>query len=286
MSVYNDLFFQPALGPLLYLAQHTRGARLGPAALNPNTVHPVEIAGQIALLDSATGGRAYLGLARGTWLEAIGLRTDRPIARLRETIEVVRYLLKGHTHGYAGEIFAIAPGGQLHYQRIRDEVPIVVGTWGERTARALSPLVDEIKVGGTANPRMAERMRQWVPSTTGVCVGAVTVVDRDRAAARALARREVAMYIAVVAELDVTLADPEWVERIRGHGHDYAGISNDISDAMLDRFAFAGSPDDIARQVHDLRAAGATRVEFGTPHGLDAEMGIRLLGSEVLPGLK
>ena len=30
VSVYNDLFFQPALGPLLYLAQHVRRARMGP----------------------------------------------------------------------------------------------------------------------------------------------------------------------------------------------------------------------------------------------------------------
>jgi 5,10-methylenetetrahydromethanopterin reductase len=29
--------------------------------------------------------------------------------------------------------------------------------------------------------------------------------------------------------------------------------------------------------------AGARRVEFGSPHGLDAEEGVRLLGERVLP---
>src|SRR4051812_40722507 len=71
VSVYNDLFFQPALGPLLHLARKVHHARLGPAALNPYTLHPIEIAGQVAVLDQATGGRAYLGLARGAWLDAI-----------------------------------------------------------------------------------------------------------------------------------------------------------------------------------------------------------------------
>ena len=38
-------------------------ARIGPSCLNPFTLHPVEIAGQIAALDTASSGRAFLGLA-------------------------------------------------------------------------------------------------------------------------------------------------------------------------------------------------------------------------------
>ena len=55
VSVYNDLLFQPVLGPLLWMAPHLRRAqRVGPAMLNPYLVRPVEIAGQAALLDLAT----------------------------------------------------------------------------------------------------------------------------------------------------------------------------------------------------------------------------------------
>jgi 5,10-methylenetetrahydromethanopterin reductase len=286
VSVYNDLFFQPALGPLLLLSQHLTRARVGPAALNPFTTHPVEIAGQIAVLDEATGGRAYLGLARGSWLDALGIRAERPITRLRECIEVVRYLWSGKTQGYSGSVFTIAPGAHLEYAIGGVQIPVTLGTWGERTAKVVGPLVNEVKIGGTANPRMVARMRQWLPDGVGICAGAVSVVDRNRAAARALARREVAMYLAVVASLDVTLEDPEWLARIRTHGRDYASISREISDPMLDRFAFAGSPRDIVRQVLELKQAGASRVEFGTPHGIDADTGIRLLGNEVVAELR
>jgi 5,10-methylenetetrahydromethanopterin reductase len=55
---------------------------------------------------------------------------------------------------------------------------------------------------------------------------------------------------------------------------------------MLEKFAFAGSPADLIRQAETLFAAGAARVEFGTPHGLPPEHGIRLLGEKVLPALK
>src|SRR5215211_6285519 len=51
VSVYNDLLFQPALGPLLLMARYLTRTRIGPAVLNPYTVHPLEIAGQVALLD-------------------------------------------------------------------------------------------------------------------------------------------------------------------------------------------------------------------------------------------
>jgi 5,10-methylenetetrahydromethanopterin reductase len=283
VSVYHDLFFQPSIGPLLLLAQHLSRARLGPAALNPFTLHPIEIAGQIAFLDSITGGRAYLGIARGAWLDAVGIVADRSIGRLRESIEVVRYLLAGRTDGYLGEVYSVDPDARLQYAPLRPHLPITLGTWGERTARAVGPLVDEVKIGGSTNPRMVARMRHWLPDRVGVCAGAVSVVDRDGAAARALARREVAMYLAVVASLDVTLEDPEWLARVRAHGRDYAAISRDTSDAMLRRFAFAGTPDDVARQVHEVYTAGATRVEFGTPHGLERRTGITLLGGAVLP---
>ena len=56
-----------------------------------------------------------------------------------------------------------------------------------------------------------------------------------------------------------------------------------IPDHLLDRFAFAGTPDDVARQAEALVAAGASRVEFGTPHGLTDERGVELLSAHVVP---
>ncbi|HET9222076.1 MAG TPA: hypothetical protein VFO07_06210, partial [Roseiflexaceae bacterium] len=59
-----------------------------------------------------------------------------------------------------------------------------------------------------------------------------------------------------------------------------------ISDELLGRVAFAGTPAEVAEQTAALFAAGASRVEFGTPHGLTEEAGLRLLGEAVLPALR
>lgn len=280
VSVYHDLFFQPAIGPLLIMAPHVRRAWLGPAAVNPYTLHPVEIAGQIAFLDQLTQGRAYLGLARGSWLDQLGIVQARPLATLREAVLTVKRLLGGDS---------------LRYTPLRANVPITIGTWGERTARLAGELADEVKIGGSTNPAMARYLRPFIAegeaaarrpaASVGICLGAVTVVDLDRAAARRKAREEAALYAPVVASLDPTLKDAEWLERIAEPARrgDYAAVADLIPDAALDRLAFAGTPADITRQVEDLARAGVSRVEFGTPHGIDALAGIRLLGAQVLP---
>jgi 5,10-methylenetetrahydromethanopterin reductase len=54
---------------------------------------------------------------------------------------------------------------------------------------------------------------------------------------------------------------------------------------LLDRFAFAGEPARIVEQARALFDAGADRIEFGTPHGIDELRGVELLGSQVLAEL-
>src|SRR5699024_10133329 len=122
-----------------------------------------------------------------------------------------------------------------------------------------------------------------------VCAGAVTVVDEDGARARALAHREVAMYVDVVARLDPTVqVEEELLVQLRallaeGRAEDAGGL---LSDDLLDRFCRAGTPSQVVESTLRLAAAGADRVEFGTPHGLTGVGGIQLLGSAVLPAVR
>ena len=93
----------------------------------------------------------------------------------------------------------------------------------------------------------------------------------------------------IIAQLDHTLAvEPERLERINTAtaAYDFDRAARDISDDLLSRLAFAGTPEQVAAQAEALYAAGATRVEFGTPHGLTAQEGLRLLGARVLPALR
>lgn len=299
LSVFGDLLFQPPIYPLLEMARATSRIRLGSACHNPYTMHPYEIAGQLAALDQASGGRAYLGLARGSWLTEIGLAQRRPITTLREAILVIRALLSGQTDGVSGRVFHLAPGTELRYSRPPRMPPLLIGTWGPRAAALAGELADEVKIGGTANPAMiavmAERIAPGLATPgraadeVGVVVGAVTVVDEDGAAARARARTEVAMYLAVVAELDPTVTIPaDLLARVRARvaAGEHVAAGALIPDDVLDLFAISGTPDQVAEHTARLLDAGASRVEFGTPHGLTDLGGVELLGRRVLPALR
>jgi 5,10-methylenetetrahydromethanopterin reductase len=128
ISVYNDLLYQPAWLPLMEVARHTRRAQIGPAAVNPFTCHPIEMAGHIALIDEASRGRAYLGLARGAWLDFLGLAPERVPTALREAFECVRHLLRRSREPYAGKVFSLAGGDSLRWDVARPELPFLLGT--------------------------------------------------------------------------------------------------------------------------------------------------------------
>lgn len=299
VSVYGDLMFQPPIGPLLLMAQTTTRIRLGAASYNPYTLHPVEIAGQVALLDAVSNGRAYWGIVRGAWLDSLGLMQPKPVTTVREAIGLVRHLLAKRHEPFAGEVFHLDAHSSLQYDVRRPEVPLLVGAWGPRLAAVAGELADEMKVGGSANPAVLPLMRERIATgtlrvrrrrdTVGLVVGAVTVVDEDGNAARRKAKAELALYLPTVAALDPTVSvDPELVARVqecvkRGASDEAAAL---LSDDLLYPFTFAGTPADIIAHAEALFAAGATRIEFGTPHGLSNMSGVRLLGEKVLPALR
>ena len=299
VTVYNDLLYQPAWLPLLEMARATSRVQVSVAAVNPFTCHPVNMAGNIALIDEASQGRAVLGIARGSWLDFLGLDPPRPVTALREALACVRHLLRRSPEPLPGRFFPLAGGDSLRWPVLRSEIPFLLGSWGERTIRACIEHVAEVKVGGSANPDVAPHFRRLIDQAAaragrtgeeiGIVLGAVTVVDEDRAAARALARREVALYLPIVAQLDPTVSvEPERLARLQEAAgrYDFQAAAGLISDPLLDRFAFAGTPQEVADQAAALFAAGVSRVEFGTPHGLSTAQGLRLLGQEVLPRLR
>jgi len=300
VSVYCDAPFHPSYAPLLLMAPHIRKARIGPAAISPSRIHPIDIASQTALLSELAQGGVYVGLARGAWLNDHGILERRPpITAIKESIDIVQRLLTGESAGYTGKVFQIAEHVRATYPIPEAMPPILIGTWGQKLAQLAGQVAHEVKIGGSANPDFVPVMRRYIAEgerksqraegTVGIVMGAVTVVDEDRNQARHQAKRALALYLPIVAPLDITIeADPELSKRIRAfvNTQDLDSAANLISDDLLDRFAFSGSPADIILQCEALFSAGTRRIEFGTPHGMSSINGIQLIGEKVIPALR
>ncbi|GGF11607.1 LLM class flavin-dependent oxidoreductase [Williamsia phyllosphaerae] len=299
LIVYSDLMFQPPLGPLLEMANATKSVSLTLGCLTPFTVHPVEIAGQLAYLDAASDGRATLGLVRGAWLEKLGLDQRRTITAIRETCEIVTRLLSGDRSGFDGKVFTLGEGLGLQYSPRRTEVPLTIGTWSPKLASLAGELADEVEVGGTANPDMVEVIRRMTMVGTEmagrpsdaleISFNPMLVIDDDGEKAEALARTMGAMYVAVVGAHDPTVElDPEMVGKMNAliADDDHEGAGRLISPGLLRKFLICGTPSDAIDHLLELEEAGVDRVYLGNPFGLDEDTGLRLLAEKVLPGLR
>ena len=284
---------------LLHIAGATRRIRPRPACLNPYTLHPVEIAGRFAALDTVPLAALILGLARGAWLDSLwALLTVRPLQRRAEAIAVVRHLLHGERAPFTGQVFRLAAHHALQYPVPRADVPLLIGAWGAKSATLAGATATEVKVCGRliplwsasyarqspgAKPPLAGQPFRW--HRAGVRPPLWTKMARGRANWPARKSR----YLPVVATLDRTVAVERPLlarvdEQVRAGDFRAAGAL--IGDELLDRFAFAGTPEQIIRQTEAILAAGAARVEFGTPHGLNNREGLRLLGTRVLPAFR
>jgi len=294
VSVYQDLFYQPPWPALLQFAELTAGPLVGPAVVNPYLSHPVLVAGNLAMLDDLSRGRAYLGVGKGAFLDAIAVPQERPLRAIRETVELVQHFLGGFRDPYEGEIFRATAGAVLRFPIPSRALPVLIGGWGPRTLALAGEMADMAKVGGCANPESAPVFKSYLadgaakagrePRSVDLIYGAVTVIDRDNRLAESVARRNVAMYVNVCGRLDPTYTPPEMddVEQALGRGDEEAAAAA-LSAETLSRFCTYGTPGDIVAHMERLFDAGVDLFEFGTPHGVNEGEAIRLLGEEVLP---
>lgn len=266
-SVYGDLGDLPPYAVLHASAKSLEGSHvnhIGPMGVPVGMQHDEVIAMHALALEEQLPHQSYIGLVRGAFLESIGGK-PASLSELKNTIGSLRSKFQEHDI----------------------DIPIYIGGFGQRILAMAGLLaVDGVKLGGSTNPELAIKARGTIKNpTTDLVLGAVSVIDEDRKAARALARREVAKYLHVVGHLDSTLDGDaldslqKFVKRFEAQDPD-AGDS--ISDELLDMFALAGTPEDAINAIARMDGI-VDRFELGTPHGLHGRaQAVHYIGQSIM----
>ncbi len=156
-----------AVTPLAYLAAKTSRIRLGTGIAQISARAPSMTAMTALTLANLSQDRFILGLGVSgpQVVEGLhGVRFDRPLGRLRETIEIVRSLFRGERLAYSGEHFQLPlPGGDGKPLRIglppKPDLPIYLATLGPKALE----LTGELAQGWLGTSFMPEHTEAFLP---------------------------------------------------------------------------------------------------------------------------
>ncbi len=152
-----------AVTPLAFLAARTTRLRLGTGIMQISARVPAMTAMTALTLAQLSGDRFLLGLgASGPQVvEGLhGVAFERPLLRMRETIEIVRMAFRGERLAYAGRHHVLPrPGGQGKALRLSQppnpSIPIYLATLAPRALELTGELADGW-LGTSFTPEHAE----------------------------------------------------------------------------------------------------------------------------------
>lgn len=279
--IADERFYREVYSCLTRLALATSRVRLGPCVTDPFARHPALTAMAIATLDEISEGRAVLGLGAGvSGFAELGIQPKKPPRALRESIALIRALLRGEQVDVQGEVISFRDG-HLSFKPVRADIPVVIasnGPLGQRTAGAVADgaimeacgsvaealaLRAEVERGAQSAGRDPRSVR--LTARLNACVAADGKRARDivrPTVARLLGRGSLKLATAAAEgltlppEATAPMANAPYAEGVRP----YLPLLPLITDRHVDAFTLAGTKDEVAAHLIALRKAGIDSV--------------------------
>ena len=258
-----------AFSTLGAISQVAQGPKLGTAILNIYSRTPSTIAMGGITLDFLSGNRTLLGLGVST--SAIiedwhGLTFDKPLARMREMVTLLRLIWAGKSVSFEGDFFKVSNFKLLHPPR-RSSIPIFLAavnplmialslSVAEGLLLYLRPF-DELR--STVQRIRRDIIRPFELASAFIC----SISDAFPDKARIRAAKTLAFYISVGAYYRKLISSCGFadeteaiVEEYNKRGLDAA--SKIVSDKLLDEIAICGDSEQGRRSLQRFISSGIT----------------------------
>ncbi len=292
---YNNRHCYPTLAAI---AEATDSIKMGPGIMNTFTDTPAAIASFMCTLNEISDGRAVLGIGPGdlSTLPKLAIEASKPVSRLREGVQQIAALCAGEEVKKTGNMeFFDYDGAKLTGVTLpakKKQIPIYIGAQGPK----MLALSGEIGKGALINASNPKDFAIAIPMIKAACdavdekkfkkfdVGAYTAMSIDQSEAKARkSAKIVAAFIAAGSPAPLLQRhglDLDNVGKIKDAlgRFDFGAVGGLVTDAEIDAFTIAGTPDMVQQKCEDLTKSGVTQIIFGSPLGPDMTNSIRLLG--------
>jgi len=263
---------------------HSQQLQLATGIVNVYSRTPSLIGQSIATLDSLADGRAILGLG-ASGPQVIqgwhGMTYDQPLQRTRETVEIVRTILRRDKLQYEGEIFNLPMGLKLINHPLRPAVPIVVASMGPKNVAMTAEVADgwmpmlfsptraEDVWGGALAEGRAKRSEELGDLDVMPALSvAVVESDQDRSVATHIARAGLALYVGGMGSRKRNFyndlvcrygfeAEAKEIQDLYLSGQQPEAMGK-VTDEMLREFAVIGTADEVRDRLSAYDEAGVT----------------------------
>lgn len=280
--ISNEKFFRDMYVTATLVAENTERAKVGTFIADPYSHHPALTAMGVGTLDDVSHGRAILGLgAGGTGFPVMGIKRIKPARAIEEAAHVIRQLWQGKTVRFHGEVIEVNDG-RLNITPARQDIPIIVATRGNLVLQTAGRVADGVMIATYAEPvgiGHALEMVKKGADDAGRFFEELTLISRVDAC---ISRDRRAAYDAVKPMVGVFLwtsyPDREFVHRVGLEvpdkleeiiaERDYnlmAPNAHLIPDEFVDKFCWAGTPEEVADQVAEVVRMGIPNITF-LPH--------------------
>ncbi|MBO0701760.1 MAG: LLM class F420-dependent oxidoreductase [Candidatus Dormibacteraeota bacterium] len=281
-----EVYGADAFTVLTDLGARTRQIRLGTGIANIFARTPAMLAQSAASLDLLSEGRVVLGLGTSGHQVVEGWHGQpfgHSLRRLRETIEIVRLILRRDRLQYEGEVFQLTGGLRLILHPLRAAVPIYLASvtpgglelTGELADGWLPIFVSPRHLEATFRPSLekgAARVGRNLDDLQ-VCAYQQVVVDDDLARARDVARPHLALYIGGMGSRRKNYynqlfcrygfeAEARRIQDLYLDGHRKEAMAA-IPDALVDLVTVCGPLDRCREQLRERAAAGIDELALG-----------------------
>jgi len=142
------LFVPPGTVPeawtiLTAVAMVTKSAMIGTCVTDSHRYHPAVLAQRLATVDQVSAGRVILGLGAGEAmnLDPFGIKRNRPVSKLIETVTIMRKLWTEEISSYKGEFWNLKEAF-LQIKPFQPRLPIYFGANSPRMLRLTGEMAD------------------------------------------------------------------------------------------------------------------------------------------------